>query len=88
MTQETALALADKTGLWYPMGGSLEALHGRARLVEFAQLIEAAERERCARICSVNSEAKRLIYESTEDDYDKGASLMAHWLARVIRGHA
>ena len=48
MTQETFLALADKAGLWYPMGGSPDALHGRARLVEFVRLIEAAERERIA----------------------------------------
>ena len=55
MTQETFLALADKAGLWYPMGGSPDALHGRARLVEFARLIEAAERERCARLCDKES---------------------------------
>ena len=48
----------------------------------------AAERERCASICAAKGEAKRLIYESTEEEHDKGASLMANWLARVIRGQA
>ena len=51
MTQETVSALADKAGLWYPMGGSPDALHGRARLAAFAQLVVAAERERCAALC-------------------------------------
>ena len=56
MTQEKLLALADEAGLWYPMGGSPDALHGRARLVEFARLIEAAERERM-RAALVTAEA-------------------------------
>ena len=50
MKPEHVLALADQAGLWYPMGGSPEALHGRERLFAFALLIEAAECERCANI--------------------------------------
>ena len=49
---------------------------------------QAEERERCASICASNSEAKQRIYESTEDDHDRGASLMADWLARAIGGRA
>ena len=45
MGHEKILALADKAGLWYPMGINSEALHGRARLCEFASLIEAETRE-------------------------------------------
>ena len=56
MTQEDFLALADKAGLWYPMGGSTDALHGRARLVEFARLIVAAERDQM-RAALVTAEA-------------------------------
>ena len=48
MTQETVLALADKAGLLHPIGGLPDALHRRARLVEFAQLVADAERERIA----------------------------------------
>ena len=46
------------------------------------------ERKQCADICARNSEAKQRIYESTEDDHDRGASLMADWLARAICGRA
>ena len=50
MTPEHVLDLADQAGLWYPMGGSPEALHGRERLFAFALLIEAAKCERIANL--------------------------------------
>ena len=44
MEPAEVLALADKAGLWYPMGSDAQALHGRARLAEFARLVETETR--------------------------------------------
>ena len=54
------LSLADKAGLWWPMGSSAEALHGRACIAAFALLVEIAERERCAAVCEAGHVGERI----------------------------
>lgn len=45
MQKDEILALADRAGLWYPMGSGAEAVHKRARLFEFSAALVAAECE-------------------------------------------
>ena len=56
MTIDEVLALADKARLWYPAGSSAKALRDRSRLVEFARLVEMAERERCEKSIAPKNE--------------------------------
>ncbi len=78
MTDEDMIRLAHEAGWKYADGDD-----GYAPLWEFGKLVEAAEREACAKLC--DAECNPTPNEGNITTYQSGGYIMAEYLASAIR---
>lgn len=77
MTKNEMMGLAAEAGLWVTSVERLKAVE------KFTELVEAAEREACAKIC--DAECNPTPHEGHITSYQSGGYIAAEYLATAIR---
>jgi hypothetical protein len=77
VTKNEMMGLAAEAGLWVTSVERLKAVE------KFTELVEAAEREACAKIC--DAECNPTPHEGHITSYQSGGYIAAEYLATAIR---
>ena len=77
MTEKEIVRLAEEAELWLHSDRKYETVN------KFAELVAAAEREACAKVC--DAECNPTPYEGHITSYQAGGYIVAEYLATTIR---
>ena len=83
MTRDDILTMASESYCWH-INLSSDRTASLARLQRFAELVAAAEREACAKLCDENTNPNADKYEPVSQ-YQSGCYITAEYLAAAIR---
>ena len=81
MTDEDIIRMAQEAGMDYLKHISEESME---QVKKFAELVAAAEREACAKLCDENTNPNADKYEPVSQ-YQSGCYITAEYLATAIR---